>query len=224
MKVYCHPASTTSRIVMLFCAEEAPEVEFQTVDLFTGEHLKPEYARINPNCLVPVLEDGDFRLTESASILRYLADKKGSPSYPKELRARARVNEMMDWFNSNIYKDFGYGLVYPQTFPTHKRRSDEAQASTLAWGKERTEGWLKILDQNLIGPKNAYLCGDKLTIADYQGAEMIDLGTLIRCNYSAYPNIGRWLKNMKALKSWAKVNDVFYGFAGSLKDAKFVAI
>jgi glutathione S-transferase len=224
MKVYCHPASTTSRIVMLFCAEEAPEVEFQTIDLFTGEHLKPEYAKINPNCLVPVLEDGDFRLTESASILRYLADKKGSPSYPKELRARARVNEMMDWFNSNIYKDFGYGLVYPQTFPTHKRRSDEAQASTLAWGKEKSEGWLKILDQNLIGPKNAYLCGDKLTIADYQGAEMIDLGTLIRCNYSAYPNIGRWLKNMKALKSWAKVNDVFYGFAGSLKDAKFVAI
>jgi glutathione S-transferase len=224
MKVYCHPASTTSRIVMLFCAEEAPEVEFQTIDLFTGEHLKPEYAKINPNCLVPVLEDGDFRLTESASILRYLAEKKGSPSYPKDLRARARVNEMMDWFNSNIYKDFGYGLVYPQTFPTHKRRSDEAQASTLAWGKEKSEGWLKILDQNLIGPKNAYLCGDKLTIADYQGAEMIDLGTLIRCNYSAYPNIGRWLKNMKALKSWAKVNDVFYGFAGSLKDAKFVAI
>ena len=29
---------------------------------------------------------------------------------------------------------------------------------------------------------------------------------------------------MKALKSWPKVNEVFYGFAGSLKDAKFVAI
>ena len=224
MKVYYHPASTTSRIVMLFCAEEAPEVEFQIVDLFTGEHLKPEYAKINPNCLVPVLEDGDFRLTESSAILKYLADKKGSPSYPKDLRARARVNEMMDWFNSNIYKDFGYGLVYSQTFPHHKRRSDEAQASTLAWGKERTEAWLKILDQNLIGPKNGYLCGDKLTIADYQGAEMIDLGQLIRCNYSAYPNIERWLKNMKALKSWAKVNEAFYGFAGSLKDAKFVAV
>ena len=224
MKVYYHPASTTSRIVMLFCAEEAPEVEFQIVDLFTGEHLKPEYAKINPNCLVPVLEDGDFRLTESSAILKYLADKKGSPSYPKDLRARARVNEMMDWFNSNIYKDFGYGLVYSQTFPHHKRRSDEAQASTLAWGKERTESWLKILDQNLIGPKNGYLCGDKLTIADYQGAEMIDLGQLIRCNFSAYPNVERWLRNMKALKSWAKVNEAFYGFAGSLKDAKFVAI
>ena len=224
MKLYCHPASTTSRIVMLYCAEEVPEVEIQVVDLFTGEHLKPEYTKINPNQLVPVLEDGDFRLTESSTILKYLADKKGSPSYPKDLRERARVNEMMDWFNSNIYKDVGYGLVYPQTFPTHKRRSDEAQASTLAWGKEKAEHWLKILDGHLIGPKKAYLCGDRITIADYLGAEMLGCTELIRCNLSAYPNVERWMRNMKALKSWPKVNEVFYGFAGSLKDQKFVAI
>ena len=224
MKVYYHPASTTSRIVMLYCAEEAPEIEFQVVDLFTGEHLKAPYAKINPNCLVPVLEDGDFRLTESSAILKYLADKKGSASYPKDLRERARVNEMMDWFNSNIYRDIGYGLVYPQTFPTHKRRSDEAQAATLAWGKEKTQGWLKILDQSLIGPKKAYLCGDRITIADYLGAEMLGAGELIRCNYSGYPNVERWMRNMMALKSWPKVHEVFYGFAGSLKDAPFVAI
>jgi glutathione S-transferase len=224
MKVYCHPASTTSRIVMLFAAEEAPEIEFQVVDLFTGEHMKPPYSAMNPSCLVPMLEDGDFRLTESSSILKYLADKKGSPSYPKDLRERARVNEMMDWVNTNLYRDFAYGLVYPQAFPTHKRRSDEAQASTLAWAKEKSQGWLKILDQSLLGPKKAYLCGDKLTIADYLGAEMIGLGELIRCNYSPYPNVERWLGRMKGLKSWPKVHEVFYGFAGSLKDTPFVAI
>jgi len=224
MKVYYHPASTTSRIVMLYAAEEAPETEFQVVDLFTGEHLKPAYAAINPSCMVPVLEDGDFRLTESSTILKYLADKKGSASYPKDLRERARVNEMMDWINTNLYRDFAYGMVYPQAFPTHKRRSDEAQAATLAWAKDKTEGWLKVLDQNLIGPKKAYLCGAKITIADYLGAEMIGLGELIRCNYSGYPNVERWLRNMKALKSWPKVHEVFHGFAGSLKDAKFVAI
>jgi glutathione S-transferase len=224
MKVYYHPASTTSRIVMLYAAEEAPEIEFQVVDLFTGEHMKPPYSAMNPSCLVPMLEDGDFRLTESSSILKYLADKKGSPSYPKDLRERARVNEMMDWVNTNLYRDFAYGLVYPQAFPTHKRRSDEAQASTLAWAKEKSQGWLKILDQSLLGPKKAYLCGDKLTIADYLGAEMIGLGELIRCNFSPYPNVERWLGRMKGLKSWPKVHEVFHGFAGSLKDAPFVAI
>lgn len=224
MKVYYHPASTTSRIVMLFAAEEAPEVEFQVVDLFTGEHMKPPYSAMNPSCLVPMLEDGDFRLTESSSILKYLADKKGSASYPKDLRERARVNEMMDWVNTNLYRDFAYGLVYPQAFPTHKRRSDEAQASTLAWAKEKSQGWLKILDQSLLGPKKPYLCGDRITIADYLGAEMIGLGELIRCNYSPYPNVERWLGRMKGLKSWPKVHEVFYGFAGSLKDTPFVAI
>ena len=66
--------------------------------------------------------------------------------------------------------------------------------------------------------------GDSLTVADYLGAEMVGLGELIRCNYSAYPNVERWMRNMKALKSWAKVHEVFYGFAGSLKDTPFVAI
>jgi glutathione S-transferase len=224
MKLYYHPASTTSRIVMLCAAEENIALDYQVVDLFTGEHMKPPYSDKNPSCLVPMIEDGDFRLTECSTIIKYLAGQAGAASWPKDARARAKVSEMMDWFNTNLYRDFAYGLVYPQAFPTHKRRSDEAQASTLEWGKEKSKIWLKVLDQNLIGPKRSYLVGDSLTVADYLGAEMVGLGDLIRCNLSAYPNVERWMRNMKALKSWAKVNEVFYGFAGSLKDAKFVAI
>ena len=224
MKFYYHPASTASRPVLLFAAESGIDLELKLVDIFKGEHHQPAYTVLNPNALVPLLEDGDFRLTECSSILKYLADKKGSASYPKDLRERARVNEMMDWVNTNLYREFAYGLVYPQAFPTHKRRSDEAQAATLAWAKEKSQGWLKVLDQSLIGPKKAYLCGDKLTIADYLGAEMVGLGELIRCNFSPYPNVERWLGNMKRLKSWPKVHDVFHGFAGSVKDTPFVAI
>ncbi len=224
MRLYYHPASTTSRIVQLFAMDQGIDLDYKVVDLFTGEHLKPEFAKINPNCLVPVLEDGDFRLTECSAILKYLADKAGSPAYPKDLKARARVNEMMDWFNSNIYKDFAYGLIYPQTFPHHKRPSDAVQSGTVDWGKQKTKAWLKILDESLIGPKKAYLCGDKITLADYMGAEMIALGGLVRCSYSAYPNIERWLRTMKALKSWSKVHEVIEGFGASLKDKSFVAI
>lgn len=224
MKIYYHPVSTTSRIVMLYAAEEAPEIEFQIVDLMTGDHLKPAYAAINPNCLVPVLEEGDFRLTESSSILKYVAEKKSSLAYPKELRQRARVNEMMDWFNTNFYRDFAYGLVYPQTFPSHRRPNAELQAGTLAWHKEKARGWLKILDEHLIGTKKRYLCGEQITLADYLGAEMIGLGELIRCSYAAYPNVERWLNGMKALRSWPKVHEVFYGFAASLKETPFVTV
>ena len=103
----------------------------EVVDLFTGEHMQPAYASINPNCLVPMLEDGDLKLTESSAILKYLADKTGSPAYPKDLKQRAKVNEVMDWLNTNFYRDWAYNLCYPQLFPHLKRRSDEAQAATL---------------------------------------------------------------------------------------------
>ena len=153
MKLYYHPVSTTSRPVVLFIAENGIDCELRFVDLMKGEHYQPEYVAMNPNRLVPMLEDGDFRLTESSAILKYLAEKTGSSAYPKELRARAKVNEMMDWINTQICREFAYGLVYPQIFPTHKRRSDEAHAGTIAWGKEKAQGWLKILDENLLGPK-----------------------------------------------------------------------
>ncbi len=224
MKIYYHPASTTSRPLMLFAAENGLKIDFQVVDLFTGEHLKPEYAKINPNHLVPVLEDGSFRLTESAAIIRYLADKANSPAYPKDLQARARVNEMMDWFNANMYKDYGYGLVYPQTFPHHKRPGDAVQSGTLEWGKQKTQSWLKILDHDLIGPTKAYLCGDRITLADYMGAEMVALGDVIRCSYAGYPNIERWLGNMRKLKSWPQVHQAIDGFTASLKDQPFVTL
>ena len=223
MKLYFHPASTTSRIVQLFALDQGIDLDYQVVDLFTGAHLKPEFATINPSCLVPVLEDGDFRLTESSAILKYLADKAGSPAYPKDLKSRARVNEMMDWFNSNFYKDIGYGLTYPQLFPHHQRPGDAVQAGTLEWGKQRTASWLKILDEKLLGPNKAYLCGDAITLADYLGVEMLCVGELVRCNYTGYPNIDRWLRNMRKLKSWAKVHEVIDGYAASLKDKSFVA-
>jgi len=96
MKLYMHPASTTCRSVMQFIAEEKLDVEMVNVNIFTGEHYGDAYTRLNPNRLIPLLEDGDFRLTESASILRYLAEKTGSHAYPADPRARARVNERLD--------------------------------------------------------------------------------------------------------------------------------
>jgi hypothetical protein len=36
--------------------------------------------------------------------------------------------------------------------------------------------------------------------------------------------VQRWIGNMKKLKSWPAVNEVFYGFAASVKDKEFVAL
>jgi glutathione S-transferase len=197
---------------VLFATESGIALDYEMVDLFTGAQYKPEYSAINPSHQVPVLEDGDFRLTESSAILKYLADKARSPAYPTDLRKRARVNERMDWLNTGFYRDFSYGFLYPQIFPFMRRPDDHVQAGTVAWGKEKALGWLKVLDENLIGPRGKFLCGDDITIADYLGSMMVLGGEAIDCKFAAYPNVSRWLGNMKALKSWAKVNEAFYQY------------
>jgi glutathione S-transferase len=224
MKLYYHPVSTVSRPVVLFAMDSGIDLDYQLVDLATGEHLQPAYEAVNPSKLVPVLEDGDFRLTESSAILKYLADKVDSAAYPKDLKKRARVNEMMDWLNTGFYRDFGYGLVYPQIFPHHKRRSDEAQASAIEWGRDKAKFWLGALDRHLLGSQKKFLCGNNLTIADYLGAGILSIGEVTHCNFAQFPNVARWYASMKARPNWTKANEAFYGMVDAAKDASFVAL
>jgi glutathione S-transferase len=224
MKLHFNPVSTASRPVVLFLEESKIPYEPVIVDLMAGVHLKEPFLKLNPSHMVPVLEEDDgFVLTESSAILKYLADKVGSPAYPKDLKQRARVNERMDWINTNFYREWAYHLVYPQIFPNHTRSPEEAQTACLSWGKEKAEHWLEILDRDLIG-KNAYLCGDAITIADYFAAGVFSCGVLIGASFGKYPNVERWLKSMRGLSSWGNVNGVVEGFAASLKGKSFVTI
>lgn len=224
MKLYMHPVSMTSRPVRLFIAENGIDVDEQMVDILSGEHYQEPYASINPNRLVPMLEDGDLRLTESSAILKYLADKIDSPTYPKDLKERAKVNELMDWFNTNFYREYGYGLIYPQVFPNHHRGDDKVQQATIAWAKERARGWMQVLNDHWLGPNRDYLRGDRITIADYFGVGLLTLGEVVRIDFPAYPNVDRWLGNMKKLRSWGSVNEAMYGFAESVKDQTFETV
>jgi len=222
MKLYYHPVSTTCRPIMLLAAAEQIELDYQLVDLFSGAHLSEEYLKINPNGAVPLLEDGDFRLAEGSALLKYLAEKAHSPTYPTELRARARVNQRMDWFNTGLYRDLGYGFTYSQLLPNYRYEDDKVQSATLARAREKAAKWLKVLDEHVIGPRSRFVCGEQLTLADFMGACYITLGEVIRLDYSGYPNLIRWLANVKALPYWANTNEAFYShFVGPYKDTPF---
>src|SRR5579883_2888675 len=98
MRLYHHPYSSNARrAAMAAVALDAP-VELVFVNLATREQRKPEYLRMNPAGKVPLLEDGDFYLSESQAIMQYLADKTpGQTLYPAGLCARADVNRWMFW-------------------------------------------------------------------------------------------------------------------------------
>jgi glutathione S-transferase len=222
MELYAHPLSTTSRAILLFEAESDVHLDLRTVDLSAGEHLRERLLSINPNGLVPVLVDGSLRLTDSAAILKHLADRTGSSAYPSDPGRRAEVDERMDWINANLYPSFGYDLVYPQLFPQHRRCGNEAQAALREWVVEKSRHWLRVLDSSVIGPDQACLCGNAITIADYLGSSLLSLGEAIGCDYSEYPNIRRWLRTMRRLKGWPRVYAAFDNLVGSLREKNFV--
>lgn len=220
MKLYTFPASTTCRPVMFFAADAGIKLEYEIVDLMAGAQYKPDYAAVNPNCHVPVLEDGSFRLTESSAILKYLADSVNSPAYPKDLKARAHVNEMMDWFNTGFYASFGYGVIYPQVLAHLKLPDENAQKVSIAAQKLHAESYLKVLDAWLA--KQPYVCGKDITIADYFGSGIISLGELVGCTLEAYPNVRRWYDRMQSRPNWQAVNGPVYQWAAAVKGPAYV--
>jgi len=208
----------------MFIADNHLPVEEEVVDLMTGAHHQEPYISLNPNRQVPTLVDDDLTLGESSTILKYLAEKFDLAAYPKDAKKRAKVNEMMDWFNTHFYHDYAYGVVYPQVFPHHKRPSEELQKGTIAWGKELTKKWLQVLNDHWLGKGNKYLTGDQLTIADYFGAALLTSGDSIRAEFKAYPNIDAWLKRMGDLPNWAKCNEALWGFRDYLKEQQFETV
>ncbi len=223
MKLYMHPVSQTSRPIRLLIAEKGLNVEEEVVDLMTGAHHQEPFISVNPSRQVPVFEDGDLRMTECSAILKYLADKYEMPEYPKDLKKRARVHEIMDWFNTGFYRDWAYNMVYPQIFPHHKRPSEDGQKVAIEWGRDKVGFWLQVLNDHYLGKGNAFLAGDDITIADYLGAGFVACGELIRYDLSRFPNVQAWLARMKALPHWDEISSVITGFGSSMKDQDFVA-
>lgn len=121
----------------------------------------PLFLALNPNGLVPVLRDGDFVLWESNTICRYLASKHaGCALLPTEPRARAAVEQWMDWQATELNGAWRYafmGLV--RKSPAHQDAQAIA-ASVAAWNRH-----MGLLDA-WLGQTRAHVTGETFTLAD----------------------------------------------------------
>lgn len=98
LKVWGRNTSSNVQKVMWALGEMNLPVERLDVGGPFGKTREPAYLAINPNGLVPTLEEEDgFTLWESNSILRYLTAKHHSPLEPADLRVRALAEKWMDW-------------------------------------------------------------------------------------------------------------------------------
>jgi len=126
-----------------------------------GKNREAEYLAMNPNGLVPTLEEEDgFLLWESNSIVRYLAAKhKSSVLEPSDLRTRALASKWMDWQLSvagPAITPVFWGLIRT---PPEKRNHTEIEE-----GKKKTTAAMTMMDEQL--GKTAYLAGEAFSYGD----------------------------------------------------------
>jgi glutathione S-transferase len=159
LKVYGRANSINVRRV-LWMLEEVGE-KFEREDWGRGYKPtdSPEFRKINPVGVVPVIEDGDFRLRESNTIVRYLAEKHGRADlYPKDLKERAQVEAWMDWSSTefaNGMRPVFHGLVV----------KNPAYANLVEGGIKEWTGQMQVLEQHLSG-NGPYVRGKSFTIGD----------------------------------------------------------
>jgi glutathione S-transferase len=132
-----------------------------------GQNREPAYLAMNPNGLVPTLEEEDgFLLWESNAIVRYLAAKhRAGVLESADLHARARANAWMDWQLSVLGPAITpcfWGLI--RTAP-EKRDYAAIEAS-----KRKTTEAIAILDAELA--KSAFVAGDAFSYGDIPSAVM----------------------------------------------------
>jgi glutathione S-transferase len=126
-----------------------------------GKNNEPAYLAMNPNGLVPTLEDDGFLLWESNSIVRYLAGKhdKSGTLEPKDAKQRALASQWMDWQLSVAGPAIGpafWGLIRT---PPEKR--DMAAIKT---SQEKITEAMKMLDAQLA--KTEYVAGPAFSYGD----------------------------------------------------------
>ena len=146
---------------VVWCADELG-LAYERLDVggAFGGNKTPEYLAMNPNGLVPVIEEDGFVLYESNAIVRYLAarDSRGS-LWPDDLRKRADADRWMEWQSTSFtpaMRDIFWQLIRT---PAEKRNAATVEASRAEC--ERLAG---ILDAHLA--RHRFLTDHGFTTAD----------------------------------------------------------
>jgi glutathione S-transferase len=156
--------NTSSNVQKAMWAVGELKLEHNRIDVggAFGKNKEAPYLAMNPNGLVPTLEEEDgFLLWESNSIVRYLAGKHDESGVlePRDPKQRALASQWMDWQLSvcgPAITPVFWGLIRT---PPEKR--DPAAISA---GKDKTIAAMQILDAQL--GKTQYVAGDSFSYGD----------------------------------------------------------
>jgi glutathione S-transferase len=186
LKVWGRKTSSNVQKVMWAIGDLGLEHERVDIGGAFGGNKEGPYLAMNPNGLVPTLEDGDAMIWESNSIVRYLATKYGAGTLePADLKSRALASQWMDWQLSvaapAIFGAF-WGLIRT---PPEKR-----DPAAIAESQKKTTEAMKIFDANLS--KRAYAAGDNFSMGDIPVGIMVYRFWQLVPDRPPLPNLQRW--------------------------------
>jgi glutathione S-transferase len=181
--------TTSSNVQKAMFAVGELKLPYQRIDIggAFGKNREPAYLAMNPNGLVPTLEEDDgFLLWESNSIIRYLAAKHGAGTLePSDLRTRALASKWMDWQLSVLGP-----AITPVFWGLIRTPPEQRDAKAIADGKVKTTAAVKMLDEHFA--KTPYAAGDALSMGDIPIAIMSYRYRELVPERPAYPNFERW--------------------------------
>jgi len=159
------------------------------VHLAKGEHRKPEYGALNPQALVPALEDGGRLLTQSLAIIEYLEETHPIPPLlPKDAFARARARSLAQ-------------LVACEIHPLNNLRTLTHLKKTLGQSEEQVNAWYRHWIADGMGKLESamaktpgtgkYSQGDAPGIADCCLVPQVFNAQRYKCDLAPYPTVLR---------------------------------
>ena len=159
--VWGRATSSNVQIVMWALAEIGLECKRLDVGGSFGGTDTPEYVRMNPNKLVPTIQDGDLTLWESAAIVRYLGARYADAKFwPADHVERAKIDQWAEWSKTT----FGPTLLTGIFWPLVGVREENRDAKALAAAVTRIQGLARMIDARLA--ESPYLGGEQLAFGD----------------------------------------------------------
>lgn len=187
MNLYYVPVSSPCRAVLMASKALGVELNKKIVNLFAGEHLKPEFRKMNPEHTVPTLVDSGFTIWESRAIIIYLAEKfpKNDSLYPNNPNKRAVIHQRLFFDLATLYQAFMNTYVTQYLF---KQPVDAEQY-------KKIDTAFELLNTFLEG--QTYVAGDSLTVADISLLATVSSYDVVKYDFSKYANVVRWYENLK---------------------------
>ena len=181
--------NTSSNVQKVIWGLAEMKLPFERIDVggAFGKTKDPFYLAMNPNSLVPTLEEEDgFTLWESNSILRYLAAKHSNRTLePADLKTRALAHKWMDWQLSVMAP-----AITPVFWGLIRTPPEKRDANAIAAGKEKTIAAAKIMDAQL--GTTQYLAGNDFSYGDIPVGIMMYRYMQLIPERPALANIDRW--------------------------------